>query len=185
MSPASEPERIQELEERARIADAQVRVELERNALQQIPERDAEHERRHGAAHEDAPVPRVAPTRILDLASIVEADGAKEQREQREDQRNVKAGERGGVDERPGRERRAARGDEPDLVALPVGPDAVQHDPPLVVGAAHERQQRPDAEIHPVHDGEADEQDPDEGPPDELEGRVVEEVDHWTVRRRP
>ena len=58
------------------------------------------------------------------------------------------------------------------------GSDRIEHHAPLGVGAADERQQHADAEIEAVEDREADEQDPDDGPPDHLERRVIEDVDH-------
>ncbi|MGF6370972.1 hypothetical protein OKW40_003722 [Paraburkholderia sp. RAU6.4a] len=84
-------ERIEQAEEAAVIGDAQIGIERERHALQQIAERDTEHQRRHEAADKEAPVPRVAPARILALAAIVEADRAEEQREQHEQHREVEA----------------------------------------------------------------------------------------------
>ncbi len=176
--PASKSERVEESEERPRVVDAQVGIEMEGDAQKQVAECDAEDERWHGAAHEEAPVPRAAPARIGNLAAVVEADRAQEKGEQRQDQRDVKAGKRGCVDERPCRERGAAGGDEPHLVAFPVRTDRVQHDAALVVVPAHERQERADAEIHAVHDREADQQHADEQPPDELQRGVVEHVNH-------
>jgi hypothetical protein len=74
--PGNERERVQQREERSRVRNALVAVELERHAEQQIAERDAEHERGHQAVDEYPPVPRVAPPRIGDLASVVEPDRA-------------------------------------------------------------------------------------------------------------
>ncbi len=145
--PGEQTEGIEEIEKRSGVVDAQIGIEVERDAQKQVAESDAEDQRRHGAADEEAPVPRAAPARIGNLAAVVEADRTQKQREQRQDQRHVEAGERRRVDERPRRERRAARGNEPDLVALPVRTDRVEHDATLVIVAPDEGQQRADAEV--------------------------------------
>ncbi|HOT81487.1 MAG TPA: hypothetical protein PKY13_15950, partial [Microthrixaceae bacterium] len=93
---------------------------MERNALQQVAEGDAEDQRRHGAADEEAPVPRRAPARILDLAAVIEADRAEEERPQHGEHRPVEAGEGRRINQRPGGEDGTAAGDEPHLVAVPV-----------------------------------------------------------------
>ena len=153
---------------------AQDIVELERDALQQIAEGDAEDQRRDRAADEQPPVPRVAPARVVDLGAVVETDGPEEQAEQHQQHRHVEARERGAVDHRPGREDRAAGGDEPHLIAVPVGADGIDGDAPFRVVARDEWQQRADAHIHAVGDSEADQQRADHPPPNEFQGLIVE-----------
>jgi hypothetical protein len=54
-----------------------------------------------------------------------------------------------------------------------VRADGVDDDAPLGVALPDEGQQRADAHVVPVHDGEADEQHADEQPPDNFQGFVV------------
>jgi hypothetical protein len=124
-----------------------------------------------------APIPAARQLGQRPLA-IVEADRPKEQREQREDQGNVEAGECGRIDQRPRGERRATRGDEPYLVAFPRGADRVEQHPSLDVGPADERQQHPDTQIKAVEHRKAYQQQAHEQPPDKLQRCVIEEEDH-------
>ncbi|MCY1533008.1 hypothetical protein D9M68_683130 [compost metagenome] len=178
-------ERVEQLPERACVGGDQEGVELERHALQQVAKGHAEDHRRDEASDEEAPVPGAAPGGVVDLAAVVETHRAEEQRPQHREHGPVEAAERGGVDQRPGREDGAAAGDEPDLIAVPVRADGVDDDTALDVAAADEGQQRAHAHVVAVHDGEADEQHAHEQPPDQFEGFVVEHGDLlqacWTV----
>src|SRR5208282_2133976 len=170
--------RIQQPEERAGVVHALVGIEMERQALQQITEGDAKDEGRHRTTDAQPPVPDIAPARIVHLASVLDTDRAEEQREERQDQRHVESGKCRRVDERPGRKRPGAGGYEPDLVAFPRRPDGVDHDAALDVAAAVERQERPDPEIEAVEYRKANQQNANEQPPDKLQRRIVEGVDH-------
>ena len=171
---ADERERVEQSPERAGVVRDEVFVEVEGHALQQVAEGDAEDQRRHGAADEQAPVPRRTPARVVDLAAVVEADRPEEERPEHGEHRPVEARERGCINERPGGEDGAAAGDEPHLVAVPVRTDGVDDDAPFGVAAPDEGQQRADAHVVPVHDGEADEQHADEQPPDDFQRFVVD-----------
>ena len=70
--------RIQQLEEVTGVVQAQIFINVERNALQQVAERHANHQRRHEAADEDAPVPHVTPAVILNLRAVVETHRTEE-----------------------------------------------------------------------------------------------------------
>jgi hypothetical protein len=171
-------EGVEQPEKAAAVKRAQHVVERKRHPLQQVSEGHPEDQRRHGAADDQAPVPGAAPARVGHLAAVLEAHRPEEQREEHEQECPVKAGEGRRVDQRPGCEERAAAGDEPDLVALPGGADAVDEHAALVVGFGHKGQQRPHPEVEPVHDGKADEQRAHEQPPDDLEGEIVEQYRH-------
>src|SRR5690606_29919897 len=107
-------------------------------ALQQVAEGDAEDQRRYCAADEQAPVPGLAPARIVDLAPIVETDRPEEECPQHRQHGPVKAAEGGGIHQRPGGEDGATTGDEPDLVAVPVRADGVDDDAALDIVLADE-----------------------------------------------
>jgi hypothetical protein len=177
--PAQQSERIEQLEQPAALVEnAQVAVHAERHALQQIAERDAEHERRHHTAGDERAVPPRAPARVRELVAELEADRPQDQRCQHQEHGDVEAREGGGVDHRPGREHGAGTEDEPHLVALPHRADRVDGDAPLGVGARDVGQQRRDAEVEAVHDRKADQQHAEQKPPDDAEGRVVERNGH-------
>ena len=173
--PREQPERVQQREERAGVVDLHRGIEVKGHAEEQVAEGDAEHDGRHRAPDKEPPVPGIAPARIGHLAPIVDPDRPEEEGEQREYQGGVEARESRRVDERPRGEGRARGRDEPHLVALPGRADRVDHDPPLLVGAPDERQQRAYPQVPAVGQGEADEQHPDEQPPDDLERFVVED----------
>ena len=147
---------------------------MERYALQQSAEGNAEDQRRHHAADEEAPVPGIAPAGIVNLGPVVEADGTEEQREQHQQHRHVEAGKGGGIDHRPGGEDGAARGDEPDLIAVPVRADGVDGDAAFGVGTGDEGQEAAHPHVHAVGDGKPHEECSDEDPPDELQGFIIE-----------
>jgi len=97
-------EGIEQLPEVAVVADAQVGIELNRHAQQQVAEGHAEHQGRYQPADAQPPVPALSPAGILQLAAVIEADRAHEKGEQHDQHCPVEAGERGGIDQRPGGE---------------------------------------------------------------------------------
>ena len=171
---AQQCERIEQLPEAAGVVRHQRVFEVKRHTLQKVAEGHAEDERRYRTADEQTPVPGAAPGRVVDLAAVVEADRAEEQRPQHGQHGPVEAAERGRVHQRPGGEDRTAAGDEPHLVAVPVRADGVDDDATFFVVAPGEGQQRAHAHVVAVHDGEADQQHADQQPPDDLQGFVVE-----------
>ena len=142
---------------------------MEGHALQRVADRDAEDQRRHRAADEQRPVPDPCARQRSRAWSVFEADRAQDQREQHQEHRKVEAGEAQRIERRPGREDRAAAQDEPDLVAFPDRADGVDGDAPFVVGLGDEGQQRADAHVEAVGDGEADQQDAQQYPPDQAQ----------------
>ena len=65
--------------------------------------------------------------------------------------------------------------DQPHLIALPDRSDRVDGDAALAIGAGDEGQQDSDTEIETVHDRKADEQHAEQQPPDDPQGRIIEE----------
>src|SRR5262249_24470626 len=103
----------------------------------------------------------------------VESHRPQDERRQQREHRQVEPGERGRVQQRPGRKRGAAAEDEPDLVALPDRLDGAEQHPALVVVATDEAERRADAEIEAVRDREADQQCAEDPPPDQPQRLVV------------
>src|SRR4029078_11967004 len=88
--------------------------------------------------------------------------------QQDQHEREVEAREQRGVDEREDREQHAAAQDQPDLVAVPDRPDAVEEPAPLLVRAGKRHVEDADAHVEAIEDevtgDDQDEQDvPDIG----------------------
>ncbi len=172
---AQNAERIEQLEQPAALVQhAQVAIDAERHALQNVAERHAEHQRRHEAAGKQRVIPERAPACILDLVAELEADRPQDQGRQHQEHGDVEARKRRRINRRERGEDGAAAGDQPHLVAVPDRPDRVDRHAPLAVVARHERQQGRDAEIEAVHDGEADQQHAEEQPPDYAKDFIVD-----------
>ncbi len=172
---AKQTERVEQFPQAAALVEnAQVVVDTEWNALQQIAERHAEYDARNEAAGEQRVIPERAPPRIGDLVAEIEAHRPQDQRGEHQKHGDIETGERRRVDRGPRRKYRAAAENEPHLIAFPERSDGVDRHPPLGVGARHERQQHRCPEIEAVHDGKADQQHPEEEPPDDPQRFVIE-----------
>ena len=154
----------------------QVLGQVEGHAQQHIAHRHTEEQRRGRAADEERPIPAAAPARALALGTVLEAYRAQDQRSEDGEHREVEAREADRVERRPSGEDRAAAEDEPDLVALPDGSDGVDHHAALDVGLADERQQRADPHVKAVGEREADQQHPEQRPPDQAENFETDKI---------
>lgn len=72
-----QPKRVQQAKESAVVGEAQIHIDAQRHALQQVPKCDAEHQRRDEAADENAPVPHIAPAAVFQLGAIIKANRRK------------------------------------------------------------------------------------------------------------
>ena len=151
---AENGKRIEKGPEGTGIETSQMIVEAERYAFEQITECNTADNRRNKAADEEEPVPGVSPSLIGNLASVVEADRTEEECKQYQQHGPVETGEGCCVDQRPSGKDGTAAGDEPNLVAVPMRSDRIDHDTAFVVVLTDERQKRSDAHILTVHDGE-------------------------------
>src|ERR1035437_5020217 len=82
-----------------------------RHALQQVSERDAEHQRRHETAGKQRVVPESSPARIHDLVAELETDRPQDQRRKHQEHRDVEARKGRRIDRRESGEYRPAAGD--------------------------------------------------------------------------
>ena len=130
-------------------------VAVDRQAGQQVAEGDPEQQRDQDRPDGERPAPGAAPAVGVDLAAPLEGDAADDQRDQEQQQRQVAGREPGGVPGRERREDRRAADDQPDLVAVPHRPDAVDRDPALDLGPADDLVQHADAEVEALEDEEA------------------------------
>ncbi len=103
---------------------------------------------------------------IGELPLQLERDAPPHQGGEEDDQGQIEGREHGGVPAGEGGERRRSRHDQPDLVAVPDGPDRVDQHAPLQVVAPDERVQHADPEVEPLQHEEAD---PEDGHDDEPE----------------
>ena len=120
-------------------------------------------------AHSQSRAPRLRGS----LAPELEPDVAHDQAHQDQEECEVEAGEEGRVPLREGRERGPPGDDQPDLVAVPHGPDRVQHGAALGLVVSDRAHEHPDPEVEALEHEVAQPQDRDEQEPDRLECRVV------------
>ena len=174
--------RVEQPEERAVVEDLHVVLDAKRHALQHVAHRHAEDQCGYEAAYEQGPVPSAAPCRFLALAAELEGHRPQDQRDEDREHRQVETRERHRVELRPRREDRAAAEDQPHLVAFPDRADGVDDDTALDVAACHERQQRSGAQIETIGEGKADQQHPQQRPPDQAQDIVGDQFVQDHVR---
>ena len=171
-------ERVKQLEEVTGVVQTQIFINVERYALQQVTERHTNHQRRNEATNEDAPVPHVAPTGVFNLGTVIKTDRTEKQRRQYEDHRDIEAGERSGINHRPGSEQRATCGDQPYLVTVPVWRDRVNHNSTLGVVTTEETGEHPHPHVETVSDCKTNQQNANQQPPDKTQYFII---DHLTT----
>ena len=93
-------------------------------------------------------------------------DAAHDQTDQDEQQGQIEAGEERRVPLGEGGEGRAARGEQPHLVAVPDRTDGAECDAPVGLVAGDQRQQHADAEVEALEEEVAGPQDRDQQEPD-------------------
>ncbi len=147
---------------------------MERHTFKRVADRDPENQRRHCAANKERPVPVPTPRYTLALRPILKSNRTEDQREQHQKHGKVEAGKAQRIKRGPRRKDRPAAQNEPDLIAFPNGTDRVDSDTPLGVGLRHEGQKRANAHVEPVGDGEADEEDTEQPPPDQAQRGIVD-----------
>ncbi len=175
--PRQQRERVQQADElhvpRPFIDGVQVIGEVEGHALDNIADRDAEQQRRDGAAGEQRPVPCRPPARIVALGAVLERHRPHDEGREDHEHRQVEAREADRIERRPGGEDRAAAEDEPHLVALPDRADGVDGDPAFDIAAPDEGQQRAHPHVEPVGQGKADQQHAKQAPPDHAQQLIA------------
>ena len=141
---------------------------IQRNAADDVPQRDANQEGRESAADAEANVPHLPPPVHGQFAAEFDGHGAEDQRHEQQHEGQVKAGKHRGIDHGERGEERAAARDKPHLVAVPHRADGVEHHPALLIGLG-EKVQRAHAEVEAIEDGVAGEQDAHQGEPDAVQ----------------
>ena len=100
--------------------------------------------------------------------AIFKGDAADDQTDQQQEQRQIEAAEHGGIPVREGRKGRAARGEQPDFVAVPDRADGVDDGAAFLIFFAEEGQEHSHAEVEAFEEEEADPQDGDQNEPKDL-----------------
>src|SRR5208282_1428796 len=133
-----------------------------------VPKGHAHEQARHQTAGGKPDVPRLPPPMHGLFAAKFNRDGAKNQRHQQQNEREIKPGKNRRVNVRERGEQRAAAGDEPDFVAVPDRADGIDQGAALGV-VLREQVQRADAEVEAVEHRVSGEQHTDENEPNRVE----------------
>ena len=144
-----------------------VAVGVHRNARVHVADGDAEEQGRKQRTHEEQGVPRLLPTGLRFARGILQRDRADDEAHEHEDDGQVETGERGGVCRRERGEQRAARGQEPNLVAVPHRTDAAAQERLFLVGLGDEGTQDAGAQVESVKNEVSGDQYEDEDEPDD------------------
>ncbi len=164
-NPGQERVHVEQVPERA----GEVAARVDRHAVEQVRKRDSPDQRRAEAADRVAPEPDRPPARALALRAPLEREHADDQEEEEQQQGDVEAREHRRVPGREGRERRAARDHEPDLVAVPDRADRAEHVAALALVPRQERQQHADAEVEALEQEVPAPEDADQHEPEVLQ----------------
>ena len=143
----------------------------ERNAANQVAERRAEHHGEKRRREREDRVPEFPPQGVVLVRAELDRHATQDQQPEDDHQGQVEAAERGGVDVREGHEQHAARGDQPDLVAVPDRADRRQHGPPLLIGPGDDAVDGADPEVEAVEHRVGREHARDDREPDCFHGR--------------
>ncbi len=155
----------------------ELRVEPEGRPFKEVAEGDAEDDRGNGSSDKEPPVPELPPGGVLELAAVVEADRPEEEGPEDQQHGHIKAREGRGIDHGPGGKERSSGSDEPDLVAFPVRPHAVDEDTSLGIVLSDEGEKGSHSHVESVHHGKPDKEDNHENPPEKLECGILEHRD--------
>jgi hypothetical protein len=145
---------------------------VQRQAHEDVGERDAKEQGGQEAAGDDAPVPDPAPGCALDKAAELHGNPADDEAEEQQHERGVQGAEHDRVGPWKGGEGHPARGDQPDLVAVPERPHGRDHRSPLLLVAGQEGHHGAQAQVEPARDEVGRPKDSPEQKPDCLEHRT-------------
>ena len=175
---ANQGEGGEQAKEAACVGGAQIAIQLEGHALEDISDRHTKDQGGRKPSHKKGPVPRRTPGLRGTLGPVLESYRTQDQRRQDSEHGQVEPGKAHRINEGPGREDGATPEDEPDLVAFPGRPDGVDHHPPLAIIPRHKGQKGGDAKVKTVSERKADQQDAHQAPPDDPQGLIVERDMH-------
>ena len=117
---------------------------------EQIPEGHAEQQRRQEAGNRRRPLPEGFPGGGLHFAPEFQRHAPGYQREKDKGQGGIEPAEKPGVNGRESRERGPAGGHQPDLVAVPEGPDGSENAPAFLFSVRRQPAREADAQVEPV-----------------------------------
>ncbi len=167
--PAQERVRNEQVEQ----APGERAVARDRYAPDEVRERNAPEQRRHGARDGQQRVPPAAPARVLALVAVLDRDPADDQTDEQDEQRNVEGREECRVPRGERSEGRPTGHDQPYLVPVPDGADRVHERATLLFVVADETLQNADPEVEALEDEVADPEDRDQEEPEGLQVPVA------------
>ena len=139
--------------------------DLNAHALDEVRECDAQQDRDEPRADRVRPVPGVTPLLGGDLATPLEGHDADNQADEDQEEGEVHAREHGRVPLGERGEGRATSGEQPHLVAVPVGADRAHGLGALTVALGDEGEEHADAEVEALEDQVDRPQNGDENEP--------------------
>src|SRR4029450_1818748 len=148
--------------------------------MQQVGQGDPDQQWYDQAAADQATGPEAAPPGTVPLTPKFEGQSAQDQRQQGEDQRQVKAGEHGRVPAGERGEHSRAGDDQPDLIAIPDRSDGTDNRPSPDVVAADDAVQHTHAEVKPLQHEEAGPHDREEDEPESRQRHQYVNSSSWT-----
>ena len=143
-------------------------VGINRQTAENVGKGDPEEQRRQETAHKDADVPKPASAGRGHFLAKFEGHAADDQGEKDEHQGRIERGEHHGIEGGKCCKGDTARGQQPDLVAVPQRTHGIDHHAFVVFGFAQKRIECADSQIEAVGDEENGPQEP----PDEKPGRL-------------
>ena len=167
--PAEEGVRNEQVEQ----APGERAVARDRYAADEVRERDAPEQRRHGARDGEQRVPAAAPLRVRALVAVLDRHAADDQADEQDEQRKVEGGEQRRVPRGERSERRPAGHDQPHLVPVPDGADRVHQRASLLFVVPDETLEDADPEVEALEDEVADPEDGDQEEPEGLQVPVA------------
>ncbi len=145
-------------------------IRIDRDTFRQVGKDYAHQQCREQAAGKYGPIPGAAPLRVRIFAAKLKRDAARNQRQQEQEHRQIKAAEHASVPVREGGKSRAAGSHQPDFVAVPVRADGVDDGPAFGVIFSQEGQEHPDPEVEALQEEKPDVEYGNQDEPEDIRG---------------
>src|SRR5260370_34469893 len=128
----------------------EVVVWTDRNAADNIRKGGSKEDSEQRTGEEEEPIEEAAPEGFVHMHAELYTEPPQNEQPQHDHERHVKAAEGGGVDKRKSEEESSTGGQQPDLIAVPHGPDGAQGVLALLFGACNEGKDDADTQVETV-----------------------------------